>query len=84
MIGFLYNSGQIKSIKKLQVITGNPQEIPKEYNTNVVVGKCAHIHRDKGLFIPGCPPHGKEIALNICRLLNLDESKLIETIRGVE
>lgn len=84
MLGFLDNSGLIKSINKLQVITGNPQKIPEEDTTSIVIGKCAYKYRDRGTFIPGCPPHGKEIALNVCRLLNLNEKKLLETIRKIE
>ena len=83
MVGFLENSGLMSQLNDLKVITGSPEVIPEE-GEKIIVGKCAEKYKDLGFFVPGCPPHGREIALAVCRKFNLDEQVLLETIKQVE
>ncbi len=80
-LGFLKLSGLTK-IGDLKLIVGTPDVIPEE-GEMVIVGICAEKFKEAGIYVPGCPPHGREIALAVSKKLNLDENKLLGTLKNM-
>ncbi|MBL7202120.1 MAG: hypothetical protein ISS56_18420, partial [Anaerolineae bacterium] len=56
----------------LTVIMGTPDGVPPVAGSAVVVGQCARAYRDRGIYVPGCPPHGIAITGAICDALGID------------
>ena len=69
---YLERAGFHDRLPHLTVIMGTPEKAPSLDQTPVVVGRCAREYRHLGVFIPGCPPHGKRITDGACEALNID------------
>ena len=50
-----------------------PDELPEMRGTPVIVGQCPRAFRDRGVYVPGCPPHGTAITDGVCEALGIDE-----------
>ena len=70
---YLNQAGFEDRLRDLTLILGTPDEAPTVRGTPVVVGKCAQAHRDLGVFVPGCPPHGMAITDAACEALGIDK-----------
>jgi hypothetical protein len=71
---FLYlgKAGLADRLADLTVIMGTPDGVPPVAGSAVVVGQCARAYRDRGVYVPGCPPHGIAITDAICEALGID------------
>ena len=69
---YLNRAGFGDRIKDLTMILGTPEEVTAADGTPVVIGRCAQTYRHLGVFVPGCPPHGMEIADGACEALGID------------
>ena len=71
---FLYlgKAGFEDRLADLTVIMGTPDGVPPVAGSAVVVGQCARAYRDRGIYVPGCPPHGIAITDGICDALGID------------
>ena len=70
---YLRRAGFEGRMEDLSVIMGMPEEVPKLQTTPVVLGKCARAYRDRGVYVPGCPPHGMAITDGACEALGIDK-----------
>jgi uncharacterized protein (DUF362 family) len=69
---YLNKAGFGDRLADLTLIMGTPEVLPEIDGTPVVVGKCARAYRHRGIYIPGCPPHGIAITDAACKALGLD------------
>jgi uncharacterized protein (DUF362 family) len=69
---YLNRAGFGDRLADLALILGTPEEVPPLPGTPVVVGKCALAHRELGIYVPGCPPHGIAITDAACEALRID------------
>lgn len=79
MLGLLEISGLTSQIGDLKLVVGTPDEIPED-GKKVIIGNCSTKFKDVGIFVAGCPPHGREIALAVSKAFNLDEERLLKDI----
>jgi uncharacterized protein (DUF362 family) len=70
---YLKQAGFEDRLSDLTLILGTPQGVPSVSGTPVVIGKCARAHRDLGVFVPGCPPHGQKITDGACEVLGIEQ-----------
>jgi uncharacterized protein (DUF362 family) len=75
---YLNKAGFGDRLADLTLIMGMPDELPEMRKTPVVVGKCARAFRHRGIYVPGCPPHGIAITDGACEALGID-SKIVHT-----
>jgi hypothetical protein len=73
---YLREAGYDSKLGELTVIMGTPEKIPSLEAKPLIVGRCAHKHRELGVFVPGCPPHGTAITEKACELLGMDQEKV--------
>jgi hypothetical protein len=80
---FLYinRAGFGHRLEDLTLILGMPDELPPIVGTPVVVGKCPRAYQNLGVYIPGCPPHGIQIADGVCAALGIDSEIVHQTIK---
>lgn len=69
---YLKRAGFHDRLPHLTIVMGTPEKIPSLDESPVVVGRCAREYRHLGVFVPGCPPHGKKITDGACEALNID------------
>ena len=69
---YLRRAGFEGRLEDLAVIMGTPEELPELRTTPVVIGQCARAYRDRGVYVPGCPPHGIAITDGACQALGID------------
>lgn len=69
------------ALSRLAVVMGSVDEVPLLRHRPLVVGNCASRHRELGEFVPGCPPHGREITWKACELLEVDKGVVELAIR---
>ena len=84
---YLKEAGLEQKISDLEVVMGSPEKLPRSTGNPLVIGKCARRFRDRGEYIPGCPPHGIEITEKACSLLHEDPGrvrKIIEELHESE
>ncbi len=55
-------------------------EIPPLEGTPVVVDKCARAQRERGIRVPGCPPHGTAITDAAYQALGIDVDEVHRAI----
>ena len=77
---YLREAGYGMQLEDLTLIMGTPEEIPPIEGTPVVLGKCAREHRDLGIYVPGCPPHGRAITDAACEALGIDKADVHKAI----
>ena len=70
---YLNKAGFHEKLPDLTLIMGTPEEIPPLKEKPVVLGRCAKEYRDRGIFVPGCPPHGLKITDAVCQALEIDQ-----------
>lgn len=75
---YLNKAGFGDRLADLTLIMGMPEALPEMCGTPVVVGKCARSFRHRGVYVPGCPPHGIAITDGACEALGID-SKVVHT-----
>lgn len=80
MFIYLEKAGFKDKLADLTLILGMPEHVPPITGVVVVIGQCARAHRDRGLFIPGCPPHGLKITEGVCQALGIDHDVVRRTI----
>ena len=66
-----------------QVIMGTPEAVPELRTTPVVIGKCARGFRERGVYVPGCPPHGTAITDGACQALGIDPEVVHRAIEAL-
>jgi hypothetical protein len=69
---YLRRAGFEGRFEDLALIMGTPEEVPDLHKKAVVIGKCARAYRDRGVYVPGCPPHGVAITDGACEALGID------------
>ncbi len=69
---YLERAGYKERLADLTLILGTPEELPALRGKAVVIGKCAQAHRKRGVYVPGCPPHGFAITDAACEALGID------------
>jgi len=69
------------ALSRLAVVMGSVDEVPPLRHRPLVVGDCASRHRELGEFVPGCPPHGREITWKACELLGVDKGAVKRAIQ---
>ena len=75
---YLTEAGFAHRLADLTLVMGMPDELPAVRGTPVVVGKCARAFRHRGVYVPGCPPHGTAITDGACQALGID----VEVVRA--
>jgi hypothetical protein len=70
---YLRRAGFEGRFEDLSLIMGTPEEVPELHRTAVVIGKCARAYSDRGVYVPGCPPHGMAITDAVCEALGIDK-----------
>jgi len=82
---YLNQAGFGNRLADLALVMGTPNELPEIDGALVVVGKCARAYRHRGVYVPGCPPHGIAITDGACEALGLDGEAVhaaIEALHG--
>ena len=69
---YLRRAGVEGRFEDLALILGTPDEVPELHKKVVVIGKCARAYSDRGVYVPGCPPHGTAITDGACEALGID------------
>ena len=77
---YLNRAGFGDRLEDLTLVLGTPDEVPPMDVDPVVVGKCARAFRERGVFVPGCPPHGFAITDAACQALGIDAQKVRRAI----
>jgi uncharacterized protein (DUF362 family) len=77
---YLKRAGFSDRLADLTLIMGNPDNLPSLHETPVVVGRCAQKYRCLGVFVPGCPPHGRKITDGVCEALEIDQETVHRSI----
>ena len=77
---YLKRAGFSDRLTDLTLIMGNPDNLPSLNETLVVVGRCAQKYRCLGVFVPGCPPHGRKITDGVCEALEIDQETVHRSI----
>jgi len=77
---YLNRAGLADRLKDLTLVLGTPDEVTSTNAATAIIGKCARAFRDRGLFVPGCPPHAFEITDAACRVLGIDRGIVRRTI----
>jgi hypothetical protein len=80
---YLKEAGFGDRLADLTLIMGTPDELPEMCGTPVVVGKCARAYRHRGVYVPGCPPHGIAITDAACEALGLDSKAVHAAIQAL-
>jgi uncharacterized protein (DUF362 family) len=70
---YLRRAGFEGRFEDLALIMGEPDELPELHKQAVVIGKCARTYSDRGVYVPGCPPHGMAITDAACEALGIDQ-----------
>ena len=86
MIGtfiYLKRAGFGDRLADLTLILGTPDRVPSTGGTPVVIGKCARQHRGRGVYVPGCPPHGIQITDGACDALGIDKEAVHRAIEAL-
>lgn len=71
---YLNRAGFADRLADLVLIMGTPESVPHLRGTPVVIGKCAREHRNLGVYVPGCPPHGIQITDGACEALGIEKA----------
>jgi hypothetical protein len=77
---YLKKAGFEDKLTELTLLLGTPEELGPLKGTPVVVGRCAMEFKDKGIFVPGCPPHGIKITEGACDALGIDKDAVRRAI----
>ena len=77
---YLNRAGFGDRLEDLTLVLGTPDEVPSTDRATVIIGKCARAFRDRGLYVPGCPPHGFEITDAACQALDIGKEIVHRTI----
>jgi len=77
---YLKEAGFADKLSELTLIAGTPEDVEGINATPLIIGKCAKEHREWGIFVPGCPPHGKKITDGACEVLGIDINKVRRTV----
>ncbi len=80
---YLNKAGYRDRLADLTLILGTPDALPEMDATPVVVGKCARAYRGRGVYVPGCPPHGIAITDGACEALGLDSKAVHAAIEAL-
>jgi hypothetical protein len=80
---YLNKAGFGDRLADLTLIVGMPDELPEMRKTPVVVGKCARAFRHRGIYVPGCPPHGIAITDGACEALGIDSQAVHAAIAAL-
>jgi hypothetical protein len=80
---YLKKAGFENRLPDLTLLFGTPEELGPLKVTPVVVGKCAKEFKNRGIFVPGCPPHGKKITEGACEALGIDKDVVRCTINDL-
>ena len=73
---YLKEAGFGDKLSDLTLIAGTPENVEGMNATPLIIGKCAKEHKELGVFIPGCPPHGKKITDGACEVLGIDKKEV--------
>jgi len=77
---YLKQAGFEDRLPDLTFLIGAPAAVEPLDGMLVVVGQCAKAFKDKGVFVPGCPPHGKKITDAACEVLGIDKNQVRKAI----
>jgi uncharacterized protein (DUF362 family) len=80
---YLKEAGFGDRLADLTLIVGTPNELPEMCRTPVVIGKCARAYRHRGVYVPGCPPHGIAITDGACEALGIDNKAVHAAIQAL-
>ncbi len=83
---YLRSAGFNKEMAELGLVMGRPEEVSEAGRKLVIVGQCASKHKELGVYVRGCPPHGLEITDGACEALGIDKEavhKAIEKLHKV-
>jgi hypothetical protein len=80
---YLNRAGFGHRLKELTLVLGTPDALPPIEGTPVIVGKCPRAYRDRGVYVPGCPPHGIKIAEGVCEALDIPQDRVRRAIKAL-
>jgi len=81
MFLYLNKAGFGNRLEDLTVIMGTPDQVKSPKGIPLVIGKCARQFKNLGLYVPGCPPHGKKITDGACDVLRIERECIHNTIK---
>ncbi len=77
---YLKEAGFQDRLSELTLIAGTPEDVEGMNALPLVIGRCAKEHKERGIFVPGCPPHGIKITEGACEVLGIDKKKVRRTV----
>jgi len=77
---YLKEAGFQDRLSDLTLIAGTPEDVEGMDALPLVIGRCAKEHKERGIFVPGCPPHGKKITDGACEVLGIDKNEVRRTV----
>ena len=77
---YLKEAGFQDRLSELTLIAGTVEDVEGMDALPLVIGRCAKEHRDRGIFVPGCPPHGKTITDGACEVLGIDKKEVRRSV----
>lgn len=77
---YLKEAGFQDRLADLTLIAGTLEDVKGMDATPLIIGRCAKAHRKRGIFVPGCPPHGKKITEAACEALGIDKAEVRRTV----
>ena len=77
---YLKEAGFKDRLSDLTLIAGTPEDVEGMNSLPLVIGRCAKEHKERGVFVPGCPPHGIKITEGACEVLGLDKKEVRRTV----
>jgi hypothetical protein len=80
---YLRQAGFEDRLADLTLVLGTPEQLPETGSTPVIVGKCARQYRERGIYVPGCPPHGIRITDAACDALGIDRQAVHDAIQAL-
>ena len=82
---YIRSAGCVDELEGLTVLIGVQREAPKVPKKTVVMGRCVEAFKDRGLYVPGCPPRGWALTAAICEACGINKrvvAAAIERIHG--
>ena len=76
----LKEAGFQDRLLNLTLIAGTPEDVEGMNALPLVIGRCAKEHKERGVFVPGCPPHGIKITEGACEVLGIDKNEVRRTV----
>jgi uncharacterized protein (DUF362 family) len=80
---YIREAGCAENLDGLTILMGVQDHSPPPSEKTLVMGRCTLPHKNRGIFIAGCPPRGWELTDAICKTCDIDRQKVIAAIERI-